>query len=105
MGNVADPRDDALLDLRISQNRILHAFNADGSIDPSEQTALNLLDNAIAQLSDYRLREKAADTWVKVGTMNKYVRGLYRDAGVEIPAVPVNVTQFRQRQSPPRDIA
>lgn len=93
MGNVADPRDDAIVDLQIARKRAEAAFAADGVIDENEALSLRLMDSGIATVSSFRLREKAADAFVKIG-VNKYVRTLFKDADAAISDLPGNVIAF-----------
>ncbi len=100
VANVADPRDDAIIDLRIVYKAIYQEYQSnDGRIDSSEQHTLTLLESAANVVSTYRLREKAADAFVKVG-INKYTRSLFRDADAVIAIftpsseVPANVVPF-----------
>jgi len=103
VANVADPRDDAIIDLRIVYKAIYQEYQSnDGRIDSSEQRTLTLLDSAANVVSTYRLREKAADAFVKIG-VNRYTRTLFRDANAAItiftPPVdtPSNVVAFPHR--------
>ena len=100
VANVADPRDDAIIDLRIVYRAIYQEYQSnDGMIDSSEQHTLTLLESAANVVSTYRLREKAADAFVKIG-VNKYTRSLFRDADAVIAIftppsdVPSNVVPF-----------
>lgn len=100
VANVADPRDDAIIDLRIVYKAIYQEYQSnDGRIDSSEQDTLTLLESAANVVSTYRLREKAADAFVKIG-VNKYVRTLFKDANAAIAIftppldTPSNVVPF-----------
>lgn len=102
MGNVADPRDDAVMDLCTARTYARQSFLADGVIDPNEERVLTLMEEATNVISIYRLREKAADAFVKIG-VNKYVRTLFKDANAAITIftppldTPSNVVAFPAR--------
>lgn len=84
MANVPSPVDDIVFDLKRASRALRTWFMRDGRIDEDERVMLVAIETSTDELSAFRLRQQAAEQWVKTGTVTAYTRQNFRRAGAEI---------------------
>ncbi len=77
----AHPIDDGVIDLALARRRVARIFVRDGVLCADEQETLAALDCAHATISDFRLRQKAAEAFaLNGGTI--HTGRLFRENGI-----------------------